>query len=252
MPGKLYDYITGGDTPHGPTKQEGRAWNWMKNTYSKLDESVLSPAARTAGRHWETLGTSAPGLQKSLAQEFGFFKNMDGGYGFMGINNSVFRDFFRPGGLPETADLVKARAISITEKGVVGGIGTIGRGAFKMLPLASNLYEAYQGYKEEGALGAVKGFGRGVAMTMGIELLGPLALPAALVIGAGVGTYGYMNAAGKYGKKTRKLNMIQDQVDAFGTKATLRQRSLSALQNTHINGRMAIGNEAAIVHIPFS
>ena len=52
-------------------------------------------------------------------------------------------------------------------------------------------------------------------------------------------------------KQVRSLELGAPVLDQFGTIATLRQRSLSAIQNSHVNGRMALGSEAALLHSTF-
>lgn len=122
-------------------------------------------------------------------------------------------------------------------------------------------YDAYQGYKEGGMVGAAKnittsaiswGLMRG-AWNMAAGTLGsvPVAIGAAAVGGA----YGYyrMGEAGqKYSKNLKKLEFRGADIgDTFGTMATMRQRSLSAIQNSHVNGRMALGGEAAMMHTTY-
>jgi hypothetical protein len=59
------------------------------------------------------------------------------------------------------------------------------------------------------------------------------------------------NRAAARHKQVRSLELGTPVLDQFGTIATLRQRSLSAIQNSHVNGRMALGNEAALLHSTF-
>ena len=49
-------------------------------------------------------------------------------------------------------------------------------------------------------------------------------------------------------RQIKSLEMGSPIVDQYGSISTLRQRSLAALQNSHVNGRMALGNEAALLH----
>jgi len=49
-------------------------------------------------------------------------------------------------------------------------------------------------------------------------------------------------------RQIRAMEMGAPISDQYGTISTLRQRSLAAIQNSHVNGRMALGNEAALLH----
>ncbi len=121
-------------------------------------------------------------------------------------------------------------------------------------------YSAYQGYKQGGVVGATKEVGASAlswgAMRGGWNLLAgsagsiPLAAGAA-VAGLAYGYYRFGEAGQQYKKKLRNLEMGADTIDTFGTMSTLRQRSLSAIQNSHINGRMAMGGEASLMHTQF-
>ncbi len=121
-------------------------------------------------------------------------------------------------------------------------------------------YSAYTGYQEGGVWGATKGVAESVAINSistglfnaAVGAVGsvPLAIGAAAVGGA----YGYyrLGEAGQtYAKNLRKLEMGSETVDTFGTAASMRQRSLSAIQNSHVNGRMALGNEAGLMHMSY-
>jgi len=52
-------------------------------------------------------------------------------------------------------------------------------------------------------------------------------------------------------KRHSQLEMGRPSVDQFGTLATMRQRSLAAIQNSRINGRSALGNEGQISYRPY-
>jgi len=49
-------------------------------------------------------------------------------------------------------------------------------------------------------------------------------------------------------RMVNNLEMGSPILDQFGTVSTLRQRSLAAIQNSKVNGRMALGQEAALLH----
>ena len=146
-----------------------------------------------------------------------------------------------------------------------GFMGRMAKGGIKgnflgnVVGMAAVGYAAYTGYKEGGVVGAAKEVGSS-ALTWGL-IRGSWNMAAGavgsvpLAIGAAVagGAYGYyrLGEAGiKHAKKMRNLEMGGDVIDTFGTMATMRQRSLSAIQNTHVNGRLALGGEASLLHTP--
>lgn len=139
--------------------------------------------------------------------------------------------------------------------GAKRGLGVLG----KAVPVAFTGLLMYQGYQEGGVTGAIAGGAESFlwsaayhAGTMlggaGVATAATVATGAAVVAAAGYGYYAYGEAAQEYTKKLRHLELGGEVVDPFGTGATIRQRSLRALQNTHINGRMAMGNEAVLLH----
>jgi hypothetical protein len=144
---------------------------------------------------------------------------------------------------------------NVGAKSMAGAAGKVG---LKALPLVGNLAFMYMGYQSGGIGGAIdagiESAKLAVAWEVGAAVLGSAALPltvaAAAVGGAGYGYYKFGEAAQKHGKKMRRLEMGGNVTDPFGTSATMRQRSLQALNNTHVNGRMALGNEAALMHTP--
>lgn len=133
-------------------------------------------------------------------------------------------------------------------------------------------YSIYAGYQEGGIGGAVAGgvshlasmylFSAGMKVAgMGASMGAPV---AAAAIGAGGIALGVSMASGQisprdfvrpwvnqYMKKHAQLELATPVVDNFGTVATMRQRSLQAIQNSRINGRTALGNEAALSYQPY-
>ncbi len=115
-----------------------------------------------------------------------------------------------------------------------------------------------------GTLGKVATAGRAAGIAWGIGLAGVGAVTATLlspislavmgataVAGQAADFYERGTKAGMRERQVRNLEMGAPVADPFGTISTLRQRSLSALQNSHVNGRMALGNEAALLHSSF-
>jgi hypothetical protein len=130
---------------------------------------------------------------------------------------------------------------------------------------------AYMGWREGGlvgAAGAVMEHGAiTYAMGAGFKALGlstaalDLALPLT-VAAAGIGLDIHAAMGGRtedltnlwvnrYMKKHATLELSTPVVDNFGVAATMRQRSLAAIQNSRLNGRTALGNEAALTYKPY-
>jgi hypothetical protein len=144
-----------------------------------------------------------------------------------------------------------------------GGIkslaGTVAKGA---LPVGFTAFEVYQGFKEGGVWGAAKslgksavmwgaqGAGEAIAASMGLGGLSSAVLPAAAIGAAAYGTYKALEYGQKKTRGLRELEFCSPIEDQFGNAATLRQRSLMAIQRGFINGRAAMGNEAMLMHTP--
>lgn len=67
--------------------------------------------------------------------------------------------------------------------------------------------------------------------------------------------YSWGEASREHVKKLRQVEMggqdqVMDAINSAGA-ATMRQRAASALNNTHLNGRMALGNEGFLMHRSF-
>jgi hypothetical protein len=56
----------------------------------------------------------------------------------------------------------------------------------------------------------------------------------------------------EYMKKHARLEMATPLIDQFGTVATMRQRSLQAINNSKINGRTALGAEGLLTYSPYA
>lgn len=139
--------------------------------------------------------------------------------------------------------------------------GFVGKTAARALGPAFVAYSAYAGYKEGGVWGATKEVATtlafGFAISAGLSAAGitasaaaAVAVPAAIIAGAGYATYKALEAGNAKIDKSRSLEMGSPLVDPFGTAATMRQRSLQQLMFSQINGRSAFGTEASLMHIP--
>jgi hypothetical protein len=149
------------------------------------------------------------------------------------------------------------------------GIQKNAKGVGRLLGPAITAYSAYQGYKQGGVAGAVVEGGKTVAesyvfgaVMKAIGGFGTIASGAAF----GLGVMGAASAATTGGnpimawsrpwvrQHTRNLNRLELGVpitDQFGTIATSRQRAIQAIQSSRINGRSALGNEAALMYQPY-
>jgi hypothetical protein len=145
----------------------------------------------------------------------------------------------------------------------VAGAGVL-RNMFRFLGPAITAYSVLKGYEEGGLKGAVTEGVGGLAWAYGIGRVGSMIFsPTAALTVAGAGLA--MTAAGvnplsfaarpytrDYAKRHAKLELASPVVDPFGTVSTMRQRSVMAIQNSKINGRSMLGNEAIMGWKPYN
>jgi len=222
----------------------------MAGINARLQSSAIGRSA--LGGAAETLGFYTPGMTDQPVGSF------------LGIRETAQEMGIDRGRLSRAGKLARrgrfgAAARAIGGPGATGG-GTAARFAgktfMKSIPLLSSAFFAYQGYQEGGTMGALGGLGESMLYSAGFRMAGTmLANPMTLTLGglAAIGYGGYQlgEAAQRRGKGLRELEMSSDKIiDALGSAgaATTRQRAMMALNNTHINGRMAMGNEAALMH----
>ena len=134
--------------------------------------------------------------------------------------------------------------------GVKGNfLGSMGAG----LSLAFTGYSFYSGYQENGILGGVsetaKGIGYNIAFSQAMGL-GKIALAVAPTA-AGLAGMHYLGKAGE----NKRRNIQRLEFSAAGQNiimnsgaVTARQRAINALNDSRINARAALGNEAALLH----
>ena len=132
-------------------------------------------------------------------------------------------------------------------------------GSFAMRAIgpAFTVFDTYQGYKTGGIVGGMKGaagslasqYAFGVALRAAGALGTPIAI-AAGVAAAGYGSYKLLKAGNARMKRVRNMEMGGPINDPYGNSATMRQRSLQALQGSQLNGRSAFGSEAMLLHVP--
>lgn len=141
------------------------------------------------------------------------------------------------------------------------GIGSkTGFGVMKGLGLPFTAVMAYQGYQQGGITGAAGGVMESVAWGAGIRgglhvakaALGSTAMGATATVGIGAaavyGHYRMNRNIIQHAKRLQQTEFVATNIsDPFGTIATIRRRSLQALHNSGMNGRIALGREAQLM-----
>jgi hypothetical protein len=140
-------------------------------------------------------------------------------------------------------------------KGASRAIPVIG----SVLGLMDTIHQVHKGYERGGMVGAAKGFAGAAAtsVTANVALRAVGSVPAlALAIApivAGVAVAGQVSQNLQANSRALPLNLAGD-MSAFqtGKANTMRQRSLQAIQRSHLNARSVLGNEAQYQHISSS
>lgn len=177
-----------------------------------------------------------------------------------GVRNpySTYKGVLEKGG---TRSLAAKTAFKKT--GVRGAAKFLGGTGLRAIPLLSTAYFMAEGYSSNGLTGVASGFGEGVATTfawkaaasvLGAGASAAVGIAGLGLAGVGVGVYQAGEAASSHVRGLKRLEMggghMQGAIESHGA-STMRQRSLQNLNNSHINGRMALGNEAFLMHRPF-
>ena len=271
--------LLGGAMQHGA----GKFGNWVakKHGYAGVGyggfaytqhSGVLSGgwnnrfALAAKGGMLETFGFEAiedvAGFNK-MAKGFGV-EQISGGqkFSFMGAKNAQLRAMRVMQNTPYTGVPKVPRSGFAALKAEGLGLNALGR-------IAGTAFGAYaiysgvsRGYQQGGVTGAIAGGAKEAAMWAGMHVgatafasatgmsVGSVLLPAAIIGGLAYGGY----KATEYGrdeyKKIGRTEFVAPLVDPLGTGHTMRQRSLMAMQKSHINGKLAIGNEALLLHSP--
>lgn len=151
------------------------------------------------------------------------------------------------------------------QHGAIGAVSkATGMGKYlRFLGPAFLAYSAYEGYQQGGVGGAIgsivsttiETYAMGVAYSAvgGVTgVLGGMALGAGVAYAAGVRPHMLARPwVDEYAKKNARIEMATPIMDEYGTVATMRQRSMRAIQNSRVNGRTALGNEAALTYTPY-
>lgn len=146
------------------------------------------------------------------------------------------------------------KQIAAGTKGGKAALRASGKAFVPGLSLLFSAHSIYSGFKEGGFSGGMGAATEAVAFNTGLSMLGGAAgtlLGGVMAIGAaGVGLHALGKAAETKKKRTRGLELAAVSPDLLYSSSSLtaRQRSLQALNDSRINARMAIGNEAALMH----
>jgi len=140
---------------------------------------------------------------------------------------------------------------------VKGGMKTGWKMLGPALGLGISAYSVYGAYQSGGLLGAGKQLAKeGIgwaAFDIGQTALasvglGGLTTPLLVTAGAGLAMKKTIDYGQRHYRGLRELEIASPIADPTGIGYTMRQRSLQAIQRSSINGRMAIGNEAMLMH----
>jgi len=216
-----------------------QAKNYGSAAQGFIAKSRLGKAGNSA---WSILGSTKSGkaAQKGFMESFGWIYDKETSHGFLGLNKA---------GRSAMGSAV-AEAAAKGESRMLARLGHMGGG---LLGAGFMAYSLYSGYQEGGIMGAIReGGSQALNMTLWGAAETALSSPigTGLMIAAGVGYAGkYLGDKSiAYARSLRNVTMGAPIVDPFGTVATMRQRSLNALQNTHINGRISLGQEAVLMN----
>lgn len=186
-------------------------------------------------------------LRRGTMESFGFHFENGVSQGFLGMRNAF------SGGL-----LKQARQVGIKNSGKAA-LSSLGKAIAPGINLLFTAEAAYSGYKRGGILGAAAGVGQMVAINTAANVVmgaaGVGAIGVAGLAAAGYGAYALGVKGREYAKGLRSLEMgggdqILQTVESAGA-ATMRQRAIMSINNSHINGRSALGNEAYLLHRSF-
>jgi hypothetical protein len=232
---------------------------YSTNPFSRRNPGTI--ASRMAGINASLQGSSmGRAFVKGAAESFGFYTpgSLNTPVGsFLGIRESM-DEIRNPGKLARSRIFASSSKVQQAGRVTRTGMATklASKTFWKAIPLISTGMFAYEGYQNNGLMGAASGVGESVLINAAVHygrniLTNPLTLTVAGIAAAGYGMYRLGEAGRAHAKGLKELEMTsQNTLDAIGSigAGTMRQRALMALNNTHINGRIALGNEAMLMH----
>jgi len=225
----------------------------------------------TAQSVWKGLGATKAGgaFRAGVAESFGFQyggANHANYQGFLGLRETSLAKSMQAGNRAFTAQRAAGKGFLDASRGRMGAMASSLEGkvgaktllkaggslAAKAIFPAMTIYSMYEGFQEGGVLGAAGAGAEAAVMWGSMKAAGAVLGGSALwvaggVAAAGYGYYAMGEAAQAHMKRLKHLEMGSAVKDPFGTAATLRSRSIAALNNSSINGRMAIGNEGFLM-----
>lgn len=188
-------------------------------------------------------------VQRGALESAGFYHEGSVNKGFLGLGPKPGQRMLN---MPTEISKVWSR------RGMKGVAGWAGKRGLAALPLAMTGLMAYQGYQEEGLWGAAKGVAESAAYSAAFHagaglVSGAAAMTGGVALGvaaAGFGYYKFGEAAQAATKRRTDLEFGSSSIDFMGNRGafTARARAMQALNNSHINGRVAIGQEAILTH----
>ena len=205
-------------------------------------KSYLGSAVHKSGKEMALFSVGFGKITtKSGLQKFKFGK----GGGLLGLaftGYSMYQGYEEGGAW----GAVKGGAGSVAENYAFGAVskalhlGGVGIGAAVVLGTAANI-------AGNAALG---------------EIAGPGSLPLSALVGGPIGFAANAmsnrifpplarSAVASHMHRHAELEMGRPVIDEFGTLATMRQRSMMAIQNSKINGRCGLGNESTYTFRPY-
>ena len=181
-----------------------------------------------------------------------------------GLNTAWNKLFSGPGhrmGRRWAREAIGLHELTRTERSAAARMGKqVGSRFFgRFLGAGFTAVSAYEGYKKEGVWGAVKGGATAIGeQYLFGRLIGGIG-PIGMAVGAGLGaaylTYKIPKmineASARYRKGYEGVDLAHSTSDPFGMNATMRQRSLLAIQNSRLNARSGIGQEALATYRPY-
>lgn len=185
--------------------------------------------------------------------------------GFMGVRGtSGFRTYKnlmarKVGVTKAIGGGLRVQGAALRQLGVRGSLKTIrGAGLGRILGAALIGVDAYMGYKEGGIGGAAKSLAESGMIWGGMKaagvIIGGTAVSVATGVAAvGIGAYAWGEAATDYRKRLEGSELIpRDAINTIQGAYTDRARAMDALNNSALNARMSIGNEAKLLHSTYS
>jgi len=223
--------------------------DWSSNQRGVFSSKIAGINARLEG---SAMGSA---IRRGTMETFGWEFKGGINQGFLGLGENIQRtkrsmSMASKFGQNQYKAGAKAFGRSIKGVGVGGMLGKLAGPAFS----AAFIYSAY---KEEGVWGAAKETatwaGFNIAQNYLLGAAGGVGLGITAAAAVGYGAYKFGEASIAHRKGLRNLEMSGGDLNAVESMGaqTMRQKSLMAINNSHLNARSALGNEAYLTHRTF-